>query len=82
MIGTNKKDATETADLLLEDARAGQLTPPSEDFDALLAGRGVDVVTYEGWEAIDAVEKSHGAEQGRPRVKLSTWDELLEVGRG
>ena len=27
VIGTNKKDATETVELLLEDARAGKLSP-------------------------------------------------------
>ena len=34
-------------------------------------------VTYAGWEAIDAVERARGEEQGRPRVKLCHWDELL-----
>ena len=84
VIGTNKKDATETADLLLEDARAGLLSHESAagTIDELLAERGVAAVTYEGWEAIDAVEKNRGAEQGRPRIKLASWAELLEAGRG
>ena len=47
----------------------------------LLAERGVAVVTYAGWEAIDLLERSRGEPQGRPRVKLPTWDELLEAGR-
>ena len=83
VIGTNKKDATETVDLLLEDARAG-LLPGRDDgsVEALLAERGVQIVTYPGWEAIDAVEKARGAELGRPRVKLCTWDELLAAARG
>jgi ferredoxin/flavodoxin---NADP+ reductase len=83
VIGTNKKDATETVDLLLEDARAGVLPPAAADgsIDALLAERGVGVVTYEGWEAIDAVERARGEKEGRPRVKLCTWDELLEAAR-
>jgi len=82
VIGTNKKDATETVDLLLEDARTGKL-PERVDGSVgeLLAERGVDVVFYAGWGAIDAVEKARGAEQGRPRVKLSTWDELLATAR-
>jgi ferredoxin--NADP+ reductase len=81
VIGTNKKDATETVDLLLEDARAGALPGPAADgtIDDLLAERAVEVVTYEGWEAIDAVERALGEPQGRPRVKLCTWDELLEA---
>jgi ferredoxin--NADP+ reductase len=83
VIGTNKKDATETVELLLEDARAGALPPAgsNQSLDDLLAERGVDVVTYEGWEAIDAVERARGEEQGRPRVKLCTWDELLDAAK-
>ena len=83
VIGTNKKDATETVELLLEDARAARLPEPSAaSIDDLLAERGVEVVTYEGWERIDAVERSRGEEQGRPRVKLCSWDELLAAARG
>jgi ferredoxin/flavodoxin---NADP+ reductase len=83
VIGTNKKDATETVDLLLEDLVAGVL-PARErelDLDALLAERGVEVVRYEGWDAIDGVERARGAEQGRPRIKLVTWDDLLAAAR-
>ena len=78
VIGTNKKDATETIDLLLDDAGEGRL-PRSEGagIDAVLAERGIDVVTYGGWLAIDALERARGAEHGRPRVKLCTWEELL-----
>jgi ferredoxin--NADP+ reductase len=82
VIGTNKKDATETVELLLEDARDGRLPQPARgSIDELLASRGVDVVMYSGWEAIDALERSRGEEQGRPRVKLGTWEELLSAAR-
>ncbi|MEP7224317.1 MAG: FAD-dependent oxidoreductase [Actinomycetota bacterium] len=82
VIGTNKKDATETVDRLLEDARAGVLPEPvGRSTDDLLAERGVEVVTSAGWEAIDALERSRGEEQGRPRVKLCSWDELLSAAR-
>ncbi len=85
VIGTNKKDATETVERLLEDARAGLLAhpadPPAERPLELLAERGVEFVSYAGWEAIDAAERALGAAQGRPRVKLCTWDELLAAAR-
>ena len=82
MIGTNKKDAAETVELLLEDARAGLLAHDSgESLEALLGERGVDFVEYAGWEAIDAHERARGEEQGRPRVKLSSWDALLARAR-
>jgi len=84
VIGTNKKDATETVDLLLEDGRAGRLPVRSDagTIDALLEERGVEVVTYEGWERIDAAERAAGGPLGRPRVKLCTWNELLTTARG
>jgi ferredoxin--NADP+ reductase len=85
VIGTNKKDATETVNLLLEDARAGRLSNTSaspESVLELLKERGAEVVAYGGWEAIDALEQGRGKDQGRPRIKLCTWDELLQAARG
>ena len=82
VIGTNKKDATETVELLLEDARNGALPDRAGDgIDELLDDRGVEVVMYMGWEAIDAAERGAGEPFGRPRVKLCTWDELLDAAR-
>jgi ferredoxin/flavodoxin---NADP+ reductase len=80
VIGTNKKDATETVQLLLEDAREGRLDRGGAKADAivdLLAERGAHSVLYAGWEAIDAFERARGEPSGRPRVKLCSWDELL-----
>ena len=81
VIGTNKKDATETVELLLEDAAAGRLEPRPDAtaaaVDALLAERGIRVVEYDGWTAIDGAERAAGEKDGRPRVKLCSWDELL-----
>jgi ferredoxin/flavodoxin---NADP+ reductase len=79
VIGTNKKDATETVERLIADARAGALGQGGDPaaIDALLAERGVDVVTQAGWEAIDTAERSAGEPQGRPRIKLAEWDALL-----
>ena len=87
IIGTNKKDATETVELLLEDARVGLLRrgdPPAdaEAVDRLLEARGVEPVTYVGWESIDADERGRGEPLGRPRVKLTSWEELLAAARG
>jgi ferredoxin--NADP+ reductase len=80
VIGTNKKDATETIELLLADARAGKLHALGGDLEDLLEARGVRHVELDGWRAIDAVERGAGEPLGRPRVKLRTWEELLDVG--
>ena len=83
IIGTNKKDATETAELLLEDARSGVLPrnegASAEKVDAFLLERGCSLVEYAGWEAIDTAERGLGEPHGRPRIKLVTWDELLQA---
>jgi ferredoxin/flavodoxin---NADP+ reductase len=85
VIGTNKKDATETVEHLLEDAAAGKLEPKPDstaaNIDALLAERGVDVVEYDGWMAIDEAERAAGEKAGRPRIKLCSWDELLAAAK-
>ncbi|HLM27716.1 MAG TPA: FAD-dependent oxidoreductase [Thermoleophilaceae bacterium] len=85
IIGTNKRDAQETVDALLEDAAAGRLlNPPDPDPDSLeqlLNERKPDHVTYSGWEAIDRAERAAGEAEGRPRVKLTRTEELLEAAR-
>jgi ferredoxin--NADP+ reductase len=78
VIGTNKKDAAETVELLLEDLRAAPRKGRSaEAIDAFLLDRGVRLVLYPGWTSIDELECAAGEKLGRPRVKLITWDGLL-----
>jgi ferredoxin--NADP+ reductase len=81
IIGTNKKDANETVNLLVEDVRAGRVSHRDEvnadGLESLLGERGVRAVMYPGWVSIDELERAAGERLGRPRVKLSTWDELL-----
>jgi ferredoxin--NADP+ reductase len=83
VIGTNKKDAAETVELLLEDARAGRLArgDPTGALEELLDEKGARYVEYEGWQAIDAAERAAGEPLSRPRVKLTAWEALLETGR-
>jgi ferredoxin--NADP+ reductase len=86
VIGTNKKDAQQTVDALLEDLAADKHLDPTEpDSDAierLLAERVPALVTYEGWSEIDRHEQALGEPHGRPRVKLTRIDELLRVAAG
>ncbi|MGZ4232763.1 MAG: FAD-dependent oxidoreductase [Solirubrobacteraceae bacterium] len=85
VIGTNKKDSQDTVDKILEDAAAGLLNqPPEDDIEALLANNCADVVTWDGWQAIDAIETAVGeaASPARPRVKLTEWAALREAARG
>ena len=79
ILGTNKRDAEETVGRLVEDLRAGLLSPPAraDRIDALLAERKPDVVREDGWRAIDAAELESGRGRQRPRVKLTSREELL-----
>jgi ferredoxin--NADP+ reductase len=83
IIGTNKKDATETVAQLLEDVDQGRVSHreevTAETVEALLAEREVQAVMYQGWTSIDELERAAGEKLGRPRVKLRTWDDLLEA---
>ena len=85
IIGTNKRDAQETVDELFEDLDAGRLNEPADpsrdSLEELLAERAPEHVTYAGWEAIDAAEKAAGEPHGRPRVKLTRTEELLDAAR-
>jgi ferredoxin--NADP+ reductase len=47
--------------------------------EALLRERQPDLITYAGWESIDRHERALGESAGRPRVKLTSLDELLRV---
>ena len=86
VIGTNKRDAQETIDHLLEDLAEGRLPEPAirrrEAIESLLAERKPDYVSYVGWELIDAAEQAAGAPLGRPRVKFTRVEEMLEIASG
>jgi ferredoxin/flavodoxin---NADP+ reductase len=85
IIGTNKRDAQETVNSLLADLDAGRLGSPSDpdrdSMEALLAERQPDVVSYAGWQAVDRVEREAGEPRGRPRIKLCSFEELLEAAK-
>jgi ferredoxin--NADP+ reductase len=83
VIGTNKKDATDTVARVLEDHDESRLgapeLEPSEDW---VLGKAPNAVSWSGWANIDAHETGLGEPLGRPRVKLVRADELHDVARG
>jgi ferredoxin--NADP+ reductase len=79
VIGTNKHDATETVHCLLQDAPAlprRQVRDPDGIVD-LLHQRGVRVVPWQGWEAIEALEIAAGRRRGAKQVKVAERELLL-----
>ena len=83
VIGTNRGDGMETAELLLADLRAARSRAAApDDVLAWLRRQCPGLVDNEGWSAIDRHETSRGANSGRPRVKLVTIGDLLDAARG
>jgi ferredoxin--NADP+ reductase len=79
VIGTNKHDAAETVHCLLQDAPAlprRQVRDPDGIVD-LLHQRGVRVVPWQGWEAIEALEIAAGRRRGAKQVKVAERELLL-----
>ena len=58
--------------------RAGR-RPTRRRSSALLRERQPDLVTYAGWDQIDRHERALGEPHGRPRVKLTRIEEMLEI---
>jgi ferredoxin--NADP+ reductase len=84
VIGTNKKDSQDTVTKILEDAAAGRLNEPvSDDIEMMIATHCEHAVTWEGWQAINAIETAAGeaSAPGRPRVKLTDWAALREAAQ-
>lgn len=81
VIGTNKPDAGETVAMMLADLPT---TPPAANpnpaaIDALLEERQLNFVTIEGWRILDQLEVESGQAQGKPRVKFTRIQEMLET---
>lgn len=85
VIGTNKPDAAETVENMLADAREGRALSPSnpsaEAVINLLNERQACVVSFADWKRLDEMELNRGKEEGRPRVKFTRIEEMLDALR-
>ena len=81
ILGTNKRDAEETAATLLADLEAGVLPQPEFMDPAAIEALLGDHVSFDGWEMIDRAEVAAGDAEGRPRVKRCTTHELVALAR-
>jgi ferredoxin/flavodoxin---NADP+ reductase len=75
VIGTNKKDAEETIELLLEDVKNIRRVGEPKDVLEILEGAGCTPVMFEEWQKFNATEIERGKPHGRPRVKFTTIEE-------
>jgi ferredoxin/flavodoxin---NADP+ reductase len=83
VIGTNKADAVATVASMLADLAALPGVADEQRDPAIIAGllreRVPNLVMLDGWRTLDAHETSQGAEQGRPRVKVTRVPDMLDV---
>ncbi len=72
-IGTNKTDAQETVETILDDLDAGLPEPAGTlaSAAALVRDRLPESTDLGGWQRIDAAEREQGAALGRPRAKIT-----------
>lgn len=83
LIGNNKPDAVATVQAMLDDLNT--LAGADDDrrdptlIETALRARGIDIVTYQDWKTLDRYEAAIGAQQGRPRVKITSISEMLAV---
>ena len=83
VIGTNKPDAQETVRSMLEDLEAGRYFNPGytepESIDHLLEDRCGSVFRWDDWTELDRLETAAGDPLGRPRVKFTSTQSMLEA---
>lgn len=79
IIGTNKKDASETVATLLADVQAGGLPTSTNEIDELLSSRNLEAVTIAGWRAIDRAERELGTQFGIDRMTISDRASMIEI---
>lgn len=85
LIGHTKSDASETVGMLLEDADSLYTAekPEAEAIVSALQERGIAFTTWEGWQKLDAHEKSLGTDGEWPvereRVKVVERDEMVSI---
>jgi ferredoxin--NADP+ reductase len=83
VIGTNKPDAGETVNCMMEDVNKNRtLKPPHPDpgsVVALLHERQPRYFTFDDWLRLDEIERARGKAEGRPRVKFTTVQEMMEA---
>ena len=76
VIGTNKSDASDVVNLILED-----LKEPKATMDiSILIPASHQVIDQAAWAKINAAEIAAGEPLGKPRVKEASWPKLLSLG--
>ncbi|MDX1687872.1 MAG: FAD-dependent oxidoreductase [Candidatus Promineifilaceae bacterium] len=83
VIGTNKPDAAETVEAMMQDMAKGAILEPAhpkrEAAERMVDEKQPQRFTYDDWLKLDEMEVARGEEQGRPRVKFTSVEEMLDA---
>ena len=80
VIGTNKTDSGETVSCMIKDIeRENTLRPELTSAESIKELLDEKHISYNEWLQVDSFEKREGEKQGKPRVKVSRLEEILEI---
>ena len=81
VIGTNKPDAAQTVECMMEDLAAGWILEPEEPdasaAERMIRGRQPKCFSYEDWLRLNELEVARGRAAGRPRAKFTRVEDML-----
>ena len=85
VVGTNKPDAIESVKKMLSTLNSSGKNPLEteevSDIAQFLRNREVDFVSFQDWKLLEDYETKAGEAEGRPRKKVGTVKEMMEVIR-
>jgi ferredoxin--NADP+ reductase len=83
VIGTNKPDAAETVACMVEDLAQGltlhPAAPSAEAAERLIRERQPRFLSFQDWLRLNELEMGRGRAVGRPRVKFTRVEEMLQA---
>ncbi len=81
LIGTHKAASAHVVEHMIADGAGleARELPEREAIDALLRGRGVQIVSFGDWKRLDDVEVARGEWRGAPRDKIVDVGSMLAV---
>jgi len=77
LIGTNKSDSNDVVDLIIENLKE----PKKTDGIVKLLKAGHEVINQQAWDKINHQEISNGKIRNKPRSKISSKSELIQISK-
>jgi ferredoxin--NADP+ reductase len=83
VIGTNKPDSVETVSAMMEDLKKDAVLSPEQPqadcAEEFVSSHQPKYFSFSDWLKLDKIEVANGAKLGRPRVKITSVDEMLKA---